>query len=207
MIGKLASFSPVSLRATAFRNLAFSILAALLISSCAGQTQTAGAPPALGGRSRTLQDLEGARVAMPIGLLLAGMDTNRDWRLSRSEVLEGAAESFKASDKDSDAFLSPIEFLDWQRNYLGYEYATPGRLQFDLSQDARISALEFTTVFEGIHQRLDVDQNGRLARAELLVEINGLGIDPAAIRAQIENEVRQKAEGRIRELCRRGGRR
>ncbi|MBY0448434.1 MAG: hypothetical protein K2P95_07065, partial [Hyphomonadaceae bacterium] len=91
MIGKL-SLTPDWFRLTALRHGLLLSLAALLVSSCAGQPQSARPSLASREETRTLQDLDGARVALPIGLLLAGMDRDRDLRLSLREVLGGAAE-------------------------------------------------------------------------------------------------------------------
>ena len=153
----------------------------------------------------TLRDLNGSQIAMPVGLFLTSLDTNHDIQVSRAEVNEGVVASFVAGDKDGNEQLSPIEFEDWSRTYLGSINAVPYRLHFDRDQDARISLSEFTMTFEDIRQRLDTDRDGMLARAELLVEVAGLGIDPAAMRAEMQAEMRQSMQGRIKEICR-GGR-
>lgn len=153
----------------------------------------------------TLQDLNGSHIAMPVGLLLTSLDIDRDMRISLSEVRTGVAKSFEASDTNDDGYLRPIEFEDWARTYLGSQNAMPYRLHFDRDQDSRVSLPEFTTTFDGIRKRLDTDRDEVLVRAELLVEIDGLGIDPAAMRAEIEAEMRRNMQGRIREICRGGG--
>jgi hypothetical protein len=182
------------------------LLAILTLTACASQPE----PPALrlasDGPTRTLQDLNGSRIAMPVGLFLTSMDLDRDTRISPAEVAGGAADSFNASDANADGYLRPIELETWSRTYLGSEYSTPSRLQFDQDQDGRVSRDEFMATFVEIQRRLDSDRDGALARAELLVEINGLGMDPGAIRAQIEAEMRRNMQGRVREMCRRGGR-
>ena len=184
----------------------FSLLAVLTLTACASQPEPPAPRLASNGSMRTLQDLNGSRIAMPVGLFLTSMDLDRDTRVSRTEVSGGAAESFDASDANNDGYLRPIEFEAWSRTYLGSEYSMPGRLQFDHDQDGRVSRDEFTGTFGEIQRRLDSDGDGALIRAELLVEINGVGMDPGAIRAQIEAEMRRNMQGRVREMCRRGGR-
>ncbi len=181
-------------------------LAILVLAACASEPATPAPRLASAGSTMTLQDLNGSQIAMPVGLLLTSMDIDRDTQVSRTEVRDGVAESFNASDTDQDGYLSPIEFEDWSRTYLGSEYTTPGRLHFDRDQDARVSLREFATTFDGLHQRLDTDRDGALVRGELLVEIKGLGLDPEAMRAQIEAEIRRNMQGNLREICRRGGR-
>jgi hypothetical protein len=184
----------------------FPLLAVLTLTACASQPEPPAPRLASNGSMRTLQDLNGSRIAMPVGLFLTSMDLDRDTRVSRAEVSGGAAETFDASDANNDGYLRPIEFEAWSRTYLGSEYSTPGRLHFDHDQDGRVSRGEFAATFDEIQRQLDSDRDGALTRAELLVEVNGAGIDPGAIRAQIEAELRRNMPGRAREMCRRGGR-
>jgi hypothetical protein len=184
----------------------FPLLAAITLSACASQPEPSAPRLASDGPTRTLQDLNGSRIAMPVGLFLTSLDLDRDTRVSRTEVSDGAAESFDASDGNSDGYLRAIEFVAWSQTYLGSEYSMPGRLQFDHDQDGRVSRSEFTTTFDEVVRRLDNDRDGTLSRTELLVEVSGTGMDPGAIRAQIEAEMRRTMQGRVREMCRRGGR-
>lgn len=184
----------------------FLLIALLALTACAGQPETPAPRLASGGSTKTLKDLNGSRIAMPVGLFLTAMDFDRDTRISRTEVRDGAAESFHAADTNSDGFLRSIEFTDWSRTQLGSEYTTPGQMQFDHDQDGRVSLSEFTATFDAIHQRLDTNKDGALVRSELLVEINGMGFDPESMRAQMEAEMRQKMQGKVREMCQRGGR-
>ena len=143
---------------------------------------------------------------MPVGLFLAGLDADRDTRVSQTEIRDSAAESFAKSDTDGNGHLSPIEFSNWSRTNFGTEESVPGRLHFDLDQDGRISLSEFETTLDQIFQRLDTNRDGALDRVELLVQIDGMGIDPQAVRAQIEAEIRQEMQSKVRDMCRRGGR-
>ncbi len=144
---------------------------------------------------------------MPLGLFLAGLDVDRDTRISHAEMLDSATESFANSDADGSAHLSPIEFADWSRTNFGTEESVPGRLHFDRDLDGRISLSEFNTTFDEIFLRLDANQDGMLNRTELLVKIDGTGIDTQAVRSQIESEIRQEMQNKVSEMCRRGGRR
>ena len=184
----------------------FPLLAVLTLAACASQPEPSGPRSASLGPTRTLQDLNGSRVAMPVGLFLTSLDTDRDTRIDLAEVRDGAAATFDASDANVDGYLRPIEFEAWSRTYLGAEYTSPGRLQFDHDQDGRVSRDEFAATFDQIRTRLDGDRDGVLTRGELLVEINGAGMDPGALRAQIEAEMRRNIQGMAREMCRRGGR-
>ncbi len=184
----------------------FPLLAAITLSACASQLEPSAPRLASDGPTRTLQALNGSRIAMPVGLFLTSLDIDRDTRVSRIEVTDGAAGSFDASDGNTDGYLRAIEFVAWSRTYLGSEYSMPGRLQFDHDQDGRVSRSEFTVTFDEVIRRLDTDRDGTLTRAELLVEVSGAGMDPGAIRAQIEAELRRNMQGRVREMCRRGGR-
>jgi len=143
---------------------------------------------------------------LPLGLFLTGLDVDRDTRISRTEIRDGAAESFAKSDTDESAHLSPIEFSNWSQTNFGTEESVPGRLHFDLDQDGLISLSEFDATFDLIFQRLDTNRDGALERVELLVQVDGTGIDQQAVRAQIEAEIRQEMQNKVRDMCRRGGR-
>lgn len=179
-----------------------------MIAATAFSAQSVSSSPSLmlSGAKKTLYELNGMRIAMPVGLFLSSVDTDRNTQITRAEVLAGLAESFKASDTNKDGFLRPIEFEEWSRTYLGSTNTTLGPLQFDQDQDGRIALKEFNATFDEIQTRLDQDKDGALARSELLVEINGMGVDQAAIRSQIEGEIRDKMQGRMREMCQRARR-
>ena len=181
-------------------------LAVLTLTACAGAPETTSPRPVSASPTRTLQDLNGSQIVMPVGLFLVGLDVDRDTRISRTEIRVAAAESFAKSDTDESAHLSPIEFSNWSQINFGTEESVPGRLHFDLDQDGRISVSEFDTTFDQIFQRLDKNRDGAIERVELLVQIDGTGIDKQAVRAQIEAEIRQEMQNKVRDMCRRGGR-
>ena len=174
-------------------------LVAVALAGCASQQEPV---PAASGQTRTLQDLNGSQVATPIGLFLTSLDVDRDALISQNEVERGISEAFRASDANNNGSLSPIEFTDWSATYLGSEYTNPSRLHFDQDQDSGISEQEFELTFAGIYNRLDKDKSGTLNRGELLVQISGTGLDPLALRAQMESEMRSK----MQQMCRQGGR-
>lgn len=151
---------------------------------------------------RTLQELNGSKVATPLGLFLTSLDTDRDTAVSPGELNTGVELAFKAGDLDGSGSISPIEFADWSVAYLGSNYTTPSRLQFDRNQDSSVSPDEFAKTFSAIFHRLDSDQSGSVQRSELLVQIEGVGLDPLAMQAQMESEMRSK----MQQMCRRGGR-
>jgi hypothetical protein len=182
------------------------LFAFIAVTACTSSPETHSQRPVSADPTRTLQDLNGSQIVMPVGLFLSGLDVDRDMRISRGEMRDGAAESFDKGDTDGSALLSPIEFSNWSRTNFGTDQSVPGRLHFDLDQDGHISPGEFNTTFDQIFQRLDANRDGVLDRAELLVQIDGAGIDKQAMRAQIEAEIRQEMQGKVKEMCRRGGR-
>ena len=181
-------------------------LAVLALTSCVSSPESPSSRPVSASPTRTLQDLNGSQIVLPLGLFLTGLDVDRDTRISRTEIRDGAAESFAKSDTDESAHLSPIEFSNWSQTNFGTEESVPGRLHFDLDQDGLISLSEFDATFDLIFQRLDTNRDGALERVELLVQVDGTGIDQQAVRAQIEAEIRQEMQNKVRDMCRRGGR-
>ena len=175
--------------------------ACVALTACTSQPSSQPLSSASGAK-RTLQELNGSKVATPVGLFFTSLDTDRDTAISPAELSAGVELAFQAGDRDGSGSITPIEFADWSIAYLGSNYTTPSRLQFDKNQDSSVSRDEFSTTFSAIYQRLDSDLSGSVQRSELLVQIEGAGIDPLAMRAQMESELRSK----MQQMCRSGGR-
>jgi len=147
-----------------------------------------------------LNDFQGKQVAAPVGLLFAGMDENRDVKISSDEIRLGGKELFTISDLDGDAALTPTEFGTFSETHLGGTYSSPSRMQFDRNQDQKISLDEFQQTLETVRQKLDKNNDGALARSELVMNLNlpGNGVDVAAMRRQMEAQMRRKMEEAMR---------
>lgn len=184
---------------------ALACIGSLLLAGCASQPDRPSASvESTNGSDRTVQDLRGSQIATPVALFFAGMDANRDARVSSDELQSGLGDAFALGDSNQDGVLSAIEFLNWSELFLGAPYAQPSRLSFDVNQDTRVSSDEFSLAFAEIGSRLDRNGDGQLMRAEMLMKFNAPGGDPAAMRQQMEAEMRKKMEGKMREMCRRG---
>jgi hypothetical protein len=109
-----------------------------------------------------------AEVAEPVALMLAGLDSNGDTVVDRSELSAGAARAFRAADADRSGEVSLIELANWSRAWLGSTSARPGRFDFDRDQSDSISAGEMAAEFMRRFARLDTDRDDRLQRSELL---------------------------------------
>ena len=177
----------------------FIVSSTLFATACASQLSPQTVPEPSGG-TRTLQDINGSQIATPVGLFLTSLDGDRDTALSTEEMAAGLNAAFAAGDGDQNGALSAIEFEAWSERFLGARHTTPTRLHFDHDQDTSISQDEFRRTFDAIQQRLDRNGNGELQRAELLVTIDGAGVNPDAMRQQMEAEMRRK----MQEMCRRG---
>jgi len=73
-------------------------------------------------------------------------------------------------------------------------------MQFDRNQDQKISLDEFQQTLETVRQKLDKNNDGALARSELVMNLNlpGNGVDVAAMRRQMEAQMRRKMEEAMR---------
>ena len=175
------------------------VCTAILLIGCSTQPRSEPAPS---NSLLSLSDLRGSSVVAPVGLFVNSMDSNRDAIIDEAEFNTGVRESFLAGDLDSDGEISPIEFTAWSIANLGSEYSTPGRLHFDHDQNSAVSSQEFERTLAGIYTRLDRDRSGAIHRSELLVQMNGIGMDPSVMRAEMEAQMRSK----MQQLCRRSGR-
>ncbi len=120
-----------------------------------------GTPPAGAG------PLIGRSVA-PVGVLIAGFDTDGDGRTSREELRHGTLRMFGLADQNKDGKLGLLELSQWSAVWLGDVSALPGRFDFDRDADDSISAAEFTAELERRFTRFDADKDGFVTRGELL---------------------------------------
>ncbi len=176
----------------------FSFAAAVLTASCASN---AGGNAGASANVETLRELAGRQMASPVALLFAGMDRDGDAVIDRAEIRAQLEALYSAGDDDGSGGMDGVEFLDWSTAYLGAGQTVPGRLHFDRNQDASISFEEFERALLTLSEDLDQNDDGRLVRAEMLFTVSGLGIDSNAMRAEMQAEMRRRAQ----QMCR-GGR-
>ena len=146
----------------------------------------------------SLNDLQGKQVAAPVGLLFAGMDENRDVKISSDEIRLGGKELFTISDLDGDAALTPTEFGTFSETHLGGSYSSPSRMQFDRNLDQKISLAEFQDTLEIFHKKLDENGDGQLVRSEMVMDLKLPNVDVDAMRRQVEDQMRRKMEDAMR---------
>lgn len=164
----------------------FALLAsAALLASCTGNSS----------QSPTMAMANNQQIAPPIGLMFVGLDADRDTVVTPDEIDQALPAMFAAFDRDGSGALSGLEFSDWSEAHLGARSAVPGRLRFDRDQNNQISLQEFETTIDGLVMRFDQDDDGALARSELLVTVTGP--DMGAMRAQMESQMRARA----RQMC------
>lgn len=166
------------------------LASAFIVASCAGSSNPGPRMPMASNQ----------QIAPPIGLMFAGLDADRDAVISREEIAAALPLMFEAHDSDSSGALTGVEFSDWSTKHLGNSHAVPGRLRFDINQNNRISMDEFESTIEALVMRFDRNNDGALARDELLMTISGP--DMGAMRSQMEAQMRARA----RQMCQRARR-
>lgn len=129
------------------------------------------APPAVvrpGQAPDRLSAVPISEVAEPIGLAIAGFDSDRDASTSRAEYDEALARTFAAADGDGSGDLGYLEYSRWAETWLGSQSALPGPFAIDSNGDSRLSRDEFVSEFARQFARLDTSKDGAVSRAELL---------------------------------------
>jgi len=113
----------------------------------------------------------------PVAMLIASFGDGAG-RTSRAAMQAGVARTFAAVDTAGAGSLGYIAFADWAERWLGDRNALPSPFEVDADGDNRITLAELQAAFARTFDRLDVDRDGQLTRAELLT-IRGLaGGDP-----------------------------
>jgi hypothetical protein len=104
----------------------------------------------------------------PIGMLIAGFDTDGDGRTSRAELAAGVARTFGAIDTAGSGRLGYIEFADWAERWLGDRNALPSPFTVDTNADNVVTLAELQAAIAHLYDRFDEKHDGMVTRAELL---------------------------------------
>ena len=107
-------------------------------------------------------------VVEPVGMALAGFDTDSDGRTTRAEMQAGVRRGFGAIDTGNSGSIGYIAFADWAERWLGDRNALPSPFEVDGNGDNRITLAELQAAFARVFARLDVDKDASLSRKELL---------------------------------------
>lgn len=101
-------------------------------------------------------------------LLFVGFDGDGDHATTRAEMEAGIAREFARADTNGDGQIQPIEFQNWSNVALGGGQIGPFRLEFDRNVDNVISREEFDAEIRARFDDYDTDENGVVARSELV---------------------------------------
>lgn len=107
-------------------------------------------------------------VVEPVGMAIAGFDSDGDGRTSRTELDAGVRRSFASADTAQAGALGYIAFADWAERWLGDRNALPSPFEIDGDGDNRITLVELQAAFARIFARLDTDKDGFVSHKELL---------------------------------------
>jgi hypothetical protein len=144
-------------------------LAVLIMSGCASQPPRGGrGGHDGGGPDRFAAD---GRMARPVALLFVNMDADRDLTVTAAELADGIKAEWARADKDRNGALSAFEMSDWCTAVLGDPDATPGRLSLDADVNGTVTREEFETGLKKEFAAMDRNADGRLDRAELLMQV------------------------------------
>ncbi|HVY90045.1 MAG TPA: hypothetical protein VG942_14340 [Hyphomonadaceae bacterium] len=145
-------------------------------------------------------------VARPIALLFIDMDANHDRVLTSDELAKGIAAEFDHADADHNGVISGFEMADWDKAVLGNSEALPNRAEMDVDLSSTISRNEFENALRKEFVAMDKDNDGKLTRAELLIEVPGRAEGPSGeVRNGDGGGQPQGGGGRGRGGGRRGG--
>jgi len=118
--------------------------------------------------------------AHPVGLYLVGHDADGDGLVSRAELDEGIMKDWAQFDRNPSA----TQFQTWSLRALGSTSAMPTFLSFDTNLNGSVTRSEFETRLVSEFNRLDRNGDGRLARSELVFNIESRRRDDSGSRGQ-----------------------
>jgi hypothetical protein len=127
------------------------------------------------GSDRDADERPPSAVISGDGLLIAGFDTDGDFRTTRAEFEQGLAVAFATADSDGDGALSPLEWQSWSNRALGGDLIGPFRLEVDRNVDNVTTQEEFVTEFQARFTGYDTDNDGAVSRPELVRQLRTPG--------------------------------
>ncbi|MHA6720146.1 EF-hand domain-containing protein [Sphingomonas sp. RS6] len=107
-------------------------------------------------------------IAEPVALMIAGLDSDGDARVTRAEFEAGLRRSFDSADSAHSGAIGYIAYSDWSERWMGDRNTLPSPFEIDRDGDNRISWDEFHDRFEQVFARFDKDRDGVLVRTELV---------------------------------------
>jgi len=137
------------------------------------------------------QDSSTQRALIPLGLLYASFDTDRNYSVSKAELEAGIAQSFAVADKDESTHLSLVELARWREGVLGSRDLLPGNTQFDRNFDSRVERAEFSSLLSDLYESFDRNKNGALEFAEMTRPVRQAARPKAERREYIPQRQRQ----------------
>ncbi|MEZ5999020.1 MAG: hypothetical protein R3B98_10035 [Hyphomonas sp.] len=152
------------------------LIGILLIAACASRQPPRGGPPGAGpqagGPGRPgAEAFDGGIIARPVALLFTSMDTNQDRIVDEQEIADGIAAEWASLPQSSRGTVPALEIADWAAGALGNAEALPNQIAFDTNLDGQITEAEFRTRLAEEFDRLDKNQDGRLARSEMIATV------------------------------------
>ncbi len=121
--------------------IAICLIGALAVSACASGPRDGG-PGGAGQRSAAGMTLN------PAGLMIAGCDTDGDYRVTPAELEAGIARSFAAADADGSGRVDGGELSAWRALAFGDSLALPGPFAFDADQNGAVTPREFAAAIQ-----------------------------------------------------------
>jgi Ca2+-binding EF-hand superfamily protein len=115
--------------------------------------------------------LQEAKVARPVALLFVGMDIDHNLIVTEDELNKGIDAEFARADQDKSGVITGFEMMDWGKAVLGDSEALPDLREMDTDMNYTVTPPEFATALRHAFQRMDVNGDGALTRAEMLFEI------------------------------------
>lgn len=152
--------------------LAFLLLALMALASLylpqGALAQSAETEEIDNAERRKPEQIRGEIQARPIALMFAGMDVNRDKRVTREEAATAISADWLSLSPSMTNKIGAFKIQDWALETLGSAEARPSRISFDRNLDNQVSGDEFEHRLLSAFDTMDEDKDGVLTRAELV---------------------------------------
>ncbi|WP_010544454.1 EF-hand domain-containing protein [Sphingomonas elodea] len=144
----------------------FLLLAACTAALPAAAQERVAQPPIVPGAPAAQP--QATVIAEPVALLIAGLDSDGDARVTRAEFDAGLKRSFDSADTSHSGGLGYIAYSDWSLRWMGDRNTLPSPFELDRDGDNKVSWGELQDRFAQIWTRFDKNKDGVIERSELV---------------------------------------
>lgn len=144
-------------------------------------------------RDQSLRNQTKADRLKPGAGLFITFDTDRNGRITVSEIDQGIPDAFQNADENQDGFLTAFEQQDWADSLPTRDDSLANPFRFDPNLDRRVALDEFTLVIVNLGQDYADEETGEI----LVSDLKAPRLRNENSRDELEDVIRERRNERV----------